>query len=157
MVSGHRPNISQNTRQCRDRTGQPRQVGLDKGGLIGNLDRTERTGQPGHGNVWKTYIFAKILDFWLNVRDIVSKKELSLPFSLKCLEYQYFRENFRFHENPKIHFRFNSDEEVYQCPISCAGASTDFKIYKQMQLLHLDSENFHFSQVAFGFVIHKCV
>ncbi len=31
--------------------------------LIGNLERTENTVQQGHDNVWKTYIFAKILDF----------------------------------------------------------------------------------------------
>jgi hypothetical protein len=42
--------------------------------LIGNLDRTERRGQPRHNNILKTYIFVKIPDFAKKSAKLVTKK-----------------------------------------------------------------------------------
>ncbi len=50
--------------------------------MIGNLNRTERTGQQVHDSVWKTFIFAKMF----------TKEKIFVNIFAKSLEYYYFRE-----------------------------------------------------------------
>jgi hypothetical protein len=49
--------------------------------LIGSLDRTERRGQPGHNNIFKTYIFVKIPDFTKISAKLVTKKNVGKIFA----------------------------------------------------------------------------
>jgi hypothetical protein len=74
------------------------------------------TGQPGHDNVWKTYIFARVFTktFTTKIFVNISAKMLRIAiFSRKrkfsrnqtIANFPKFCEIFAFRENPKIHFQ----------------------------------------------------